>query len=210
MTQLTAVGLMARSPTALVVHAGLPVTTVAEFVAHAKSNPTTTFYGYAGIGTTQHQHMEMLSKLTGTRLKGVNYKSSADAQTDLVAGCLQAMIVTVASTLGQIKSGQLRLAAYTDGNFSADSPKAPTMAEAGVKGMEKAQSWWGIFAPPKLPPAILTAMNAAINEAEMEPSFVALLSRSSATPSPVTPEEFARVLKAEVEDVTAFFKAQEP
>lgn len=154
--------------------------------------------------------MEMLSKLTGIRLKGVNYKSSADAQTDLVAGRLQAMIVTVASTLGQIKSGQLRLVAYTDGNFSADSPKAPTMAEAGVKGMEKAQSWWGIFAPPKLPPAILTAMNAAINEAAMEPSFVALLSCSSATPSPVTPEEFARVLKAEVEDVTAFFKAQEP
>ena len=204
---LTPIGLLARSPTALVVPSALPVTTVQEFIAYAQANPTTTFYGYAGIGTTQHQHMEMFNKLTGVRPKGVNYKSSADAQTDLLAGRLHAMIVTVASTLGQLQSGQLRLIAYTHNNFPGGSPKAPTMAEVGIRGMETAQIWWGIFAPPALPPNIVSAMNAAINDSLKDPGFIALLARSGATPSPGTSEDFVRALKEEVEAAAEFFKA---
>jgi tripartite-type tricarboxylate transporter receptor subunit TctC len=206
LVNLTPVGIMARAPTALVVPAALPVKTVQEFIAHAKANPTTTFYGYAGVGTTQHQHMEMFSDAAGIKIKGVNYKSSADAQTDLLAGRLQAMIVTVASTLGQIQSGQLRLIAYSADNYPPESLKAPTMAEAGLKGMEKAQIWWGIFAPPGLPADILKAMNGAINDAVRDPGFMALMARSGATPSPGTPEDFVKALKEEVELVNEIFK----
>ena len=106
--------------------------------------------------------------------QNVNYKSSADAQSDLVAGRLQLMFVTVASTLGQIQSGQLRLLAYTDKNYPPGGLEAPTMAEAGVPGMEKAQSWWGIFAPPRLPADIRDRMNAATTR-RCEPEFTALL-----------------------------------
>ncbi|MEJ1157354.1 tripartite tricarboxylate transporter substrate-binding protein [Prosthecomicrobium sp. N25] len=69
------------------------------------------------------------------------YKSSSDAQLNIVAGRLQSMIVTIASTAAQIDAGQLRLVAYTNDSFSASSPKAPTMAEAGLPGMEGMRSW---------------------------------------------------------------------
>ena len=205
LVDLIPVALLARSPTAMVVNASLPVKTVQEFIAYAKTRPEM-FYGHAGIGTTQHQHAEMFKRLTGLKMKNVNYKSSAEAQTDLVAGRLQLMFVTVASTLGQIQSGQLRLIAYTDNNYPPGSPAAPTMAEAGVPGMEKAQSWWGIFAPPRLPAEIRDKLNAAINEAIREPEFVDLLARSACVPAPVSPAEAAETVKQEMAEVADFIK----
>ena len=204
LADLTPIALLARSPTAMVINAALPARTVKEFIDHARTRPDQMFYGHAGIGTTQHQHAEMFKRLTGLKMKNVNYKSSADAQTDLVAGRLQVMFVTVASTLGQIQGGQLRLLAYTDKNYAAGSPPAPTLAEVGIPGMEKAQSWWGIFAPPRLPAEIRDKMNAAINAAIQEPEFVDLLARSSATPAPVTPAAFAEAIKQEIALVEDF------
>jgi tripartite-type tricarboxylate transporter receptor subunit TctC len=201
---LTPIAVFARAPTALVVPASLPVKTVAEFVDYAKANPAATFYGFAGIGTTQQQHMEQFKALTGLKIKGVNYKSSADAQTDLLAGRLHAMIVTVASTLGQIQGGQLRLLAYTDSNYPPESPKAPTMAELGIKGMEKAQIWWGLFGPAGMAPELVGSVNAAVNEALKDPGFVALLAKSGATPAPVTPEAFVAMIKEENAIVAEF------
>jgi tripartite-type tricarboxylate transporter receptor subunit TctC len=203
---LTPIGTMASSPTALVVPASLPVKSVAEFIAYAKANPTKTFYGYAGIGTTQQQHMELFNNLTGLRIKGVNYKSSADAQTDLLAGRLQAMFVTVASTLGQIEGGELRLLAYTDDNYPPGAPKAPTMAELGIKGMEKAQIWWGIFGPPNMPPDLVKTLNGAIDDALKDPAFIALLAKSGATPLSSKPEQFVTLIKGEATQVDDFTK----
>lgn len=206
LVNLKPVAALCRSPTALVVNAGIPVQTVAEYIAYVKANPGTSYYGYAGIGTAQHQHMEMFAKLAGIAPRGVNYKSSADAQADLVAGRSQAMIVTVASTLGQIQSGQLRLIAYTNDSFPESSPKAPTMTQAGLPGMERAQSFWGIYAPPALPADILKTMNAATNDALRDPNFAALIAKSGATPLAVTPEEFAAMIKSEMDLVEDFFK----
>jgi tripartite-type tricarboxylate transporter receptor subunit TctC len=194
---LTPLGVIASSPTALVVPTDLPVKTVAEFIEYVRSRPDKVFYGYAGIGTTQQQHMELFNTVTGIKTKGVNYKSSADAQTDLLAGRLQAMFVTVASTLGQIEGGQLRLIAYTDSNFPAGAPKAPTMAEVGIKGMEKAQIWWGVFGPAGMPQPLVATINAAISASLDDPGVKALLARSGATPTPVTPEVFVKMIQDE-------------
>ena len=122
LVDLMPVALLARSPIAMVINAALPAKTVQEFIDYARARPDQMFYGHAGIGTTQHQHAEMFKRLTGLKMKNVNYKSSAEAQTDLVAGRLQLMFVTVASTLGQIQSGQLRLLAYTDSNYPPGAP----------------------------------------------------------------------------------------
>jgi tripartite-type tricarboxylate transporter receptor subunit TctC len=192
---LTPIAIFARSPTALVVPAALPVKTVAEFIAYAKANPGKVFYGYAGIGTTQQQHMEMFNQLTATRIKGVNYKSSGDAQTDLLAGRLQAMFVTVASTLGEIRSGQLRLLGYTTSNDQPDAPRAPTLAEAGVPGMEKAQIWWGMFGPPAMPAELVQTINTALNAVIADPGFAAMLAKSGATPVRRTPQQFVATIK---------------
>jgi len=206
-TDLQPVALFARTPTAMLVPATLPVKTVKEFNDYARANPDKMFYGFAGIGTAQHQHAEMYKTATGLKIKGVNYKSSADAQTDLVAGRLQVMFVTIASTLGQIQSGQLRLLAYADSNLPANVPPAPTLKEAGVPDMEKAQTWWSFFAPPKTPQDIVMKMNSAINDALKDPDFAALLARSGATPAPGDPSQLAATLKDEIAGLTAFAKS---
>lgn len=204
--KLQPVGLLARAPSALVVPSGLGVSTVAEFIAYAKAHPDDTFYGAAGIGTTQNQHMELFNKNAGTAVKMVNYKSSADAQTDLVAGRLQAMIVTVASTLGQIEGGQLKLLAYTDDNYPAGAPEAPTLAEAGVPNMENAQIFWAMFAPKGVSPEIVAKLNAALNEALADPSFVALAAKSGASTAAGTPADLAAVLEAEAAQLQSFLE----
>ncbi len=206
LTDLTPIALLARSPAAMVVPASLPVKTVREFVDYARTRPDRVFFGFAGTGTAQHQHGEMFRRATGLKLKGVNYKSSADAQTDLVAGRLQLMFVTVASTLGQIQGGQLRLLAYADKNYPAGSPPAPTLAEAGVANMEKAQTWWSFYGPAKLPADIQNKMNAAVNDALKEPEFVALLAKSGATPTPGGPAQLTQTLAQEIADIVEFIR----
>ncbi len=203
---LKPVGLLARAPTAMVVPASLGVNTVAEFIAHAKANPDSTFYGAAGIGTTQQQHAELFNQSTGLKLLPVNYKSSADAQTDLMAGRLQVMFVTVASTLGQIESGQLKLLAYSDDNYPKGAPDAPTLAQEGVEGMEIAQIFWSIWAPAGTPDEIVDAMNAEINEALQNEKFEDLMAKTGATPAPGTPEDLIKVIKDERKLVDDFLQ----
>lgn len=205
-TDLKPVGLLARAPTAMVVPGDLPVNTVAEFIEYAKANPDSTFYGAAGIGTTQQQHAELFNKATGLKLLPVNYKSSADAQTDLMAGRLQVMFVTVASTLGQIESGQLKLLAYAADNYPKSAPKAPTLAEEGVEGMDIAQIFWSIWAPADTPDDIVATMNAAINEALQDEKFTELMAKSGATPAPSSPQDLTEVIVGERKLVDGFLE----
>lgn len=195
---LAPIGLMARSPDAMVVNASLPVKTVKEFIEYAKARPNQVFYGMAGIGTSNHQHAEMFNAATGLKLTGVNYKSAADAMNDLIGGRLHVYFATTASTRGAIEAGQLRLLAYTDSNYPPESIKAPTMAEAGVPNMEKAQTWWAIFGPPGLPADIKRKMNAAINAAQKDPEFAAMLAKAGATPAPLSIDETIAVVRDEM------------
>jgi tripartite-type tricarboxylate transporter receptor subunit TctC len=205
-TDLKTISVFARSPSAMVVPSTLGVNSVAEFVEYAKKNPDRTFYGYAGIGATQHLHGALFATTTGLKLKGINYKSSAEAQTDLVAGRLHMMFATVASALGQIQGGQLKLLAYTADTAPPQSPKAPTMGEAGLKGMDPAQVWWAIFAPKGLPNEIATRMNAAINEALTDPGVVDLMARSGASPHVTTLDQAAKEVREEGEVLTRIIK----
>lgn len=183
-TDLKPVGLLATSPTAMTIHAGIPATTVQEFVDWVKANPDKALYGFAGVGATSHLHAELFNHVAGVKLRGVNYKSSADSQADVVAGRLAATFVSVASTRGQIEGGQLRLLAYADSNHPASAPAAPTMAEAGFPGYEGAQLFWALWAPKDTPDEIVAKMNAAVNEALADPAVVALMEGSGATPAP--------------------------
>ena len=195
---LAPIGLMARAPDAMVINAGLPVKTVKEFIEYVKARPDEVFYGMAGIGTSGHQHAEMFNQVTGLKLKGVNYKSAADAMTDIIGGRVHVMFVTTASSRGAVEAGQLRLLAYADSNLPPESLKAPTLAEAGVPNMQQAQTWWAIFGPPGLPADIKRKMNAAIIAAQKDPEFAALIARSGATPAPLSIDETIAVVRDEV------------
>lgn len=207
---LAPIGLMARAPSAMVINAALPVKTVKDFIEYAKAHPDTTFYGMAGIGTTNHQHAEMFKTATGLKMTGVNYKSAADAMTDVIGGRTQVIFATTASARGGIDAGQLRLLAYADSNFPAESLKAPTFAEAGVPGMEAAQTWWAIFGPPGLPADIKARLNAAIVAAQKDPEFATMLAKAGATPAPASIDETVATVREEIRIVEKLAKNIDP
>jgi tripartite-type tricarboxylate transporter receptor subunit TctC len=207
---LAPIGLLARSPAVMVVPASLPVKSVKEFIEYARARPDQVFYGMAGIGTTNHQQAEMFKAATGIKMTGVNYKSAADVMNDLIAGRVQVMFTTTASARGHVEAGQLRLLAYSDTNYPAESLKAPTLAESGVPGMEVLQTWWAVFGPPALPADIKRKMNAAINVAQKDPDFAAMLSKAGATPAPVSVEETIETVKQEIALVEKLPKMTEP
>src|SRR5690606_1749184 len=158
----------------------------------------------AGVGATSRLHAELFNHLTGAGLKGVNYKSSADAQADLVSGRVAAMFVSVASTKSQVDAGQVKLLAYADDNYPEGSPKAPTMAEAGVEGYDIAQLFWAMFAPKDTPDEIVEKMNAVLNDALAHPSVADLMKRSGATPTPGEPSALTDILRSELEVLAGF------
>jgi tripartite-type tricarboxylate transporter receptor subunit TctC len=197
-TELQAIACLSKSPYAIHITATIPVNSVAEMIEYAKKNPETTLYGGTGVGSAGHLYTELFNKVTGTKMRKVDYKSSADVQNDLIAGRVHLYFVTVASTLGQIRAGQLRLIAYTNNSAPKDAPKAPLLAEVGVPGFDEIGSWWGIFAPKGMNPGIIEKANKVINEAILEPEFVNLFTQSSATAAPMSPTDFHKVLVTEV------------
>ena len=122
----------------------------------------------------------------------------ADAQTDLVAGRLQVMFVTVASVAGQLPGGQLKLLAYAADTSPPSAPRAPLLSEAGVKGMESQQIWWGFFAPKDVPADVLKKMNEGINEALKDPAVIELFAKSGASPVQTSLEQALKEVKDEV------------
>jgi tripartite-type tricarboxylate transporter receptor subunit TctC len=203
---LDTVSVFARSPSALIVTATWPVTTVAEFLDYARRSPQPIFYGHTGRGDSGQLYTELLSSLTGIKFRPSTYKSAADMNTDLIAGRTQFQFVSAAAAIGHIQSGQLRLLAYVAKNEAKGAPPAPTFAEAGIRGMDVAQLWWAFFAPKGTPAEIIKKMNEGINEALKDPAIEDLFARSGAAPTALSPQESADIVKREGETIAKIIK----
>ncbi|WP_295551510.1 tripartite tricarboxylate transporter substrate binding protein [uncultured Pseudacidovorax sp.] len=154
---------LSGNATVLVVNPTLKIQSVAELVAYGKANPGKLNFGSGGKGTSGHLCLELLQNRTGARFTHVPYKSSSTALVDLVAGNLDAMFDFVQTSGPQIRSGKLRPLAVTRSPRMPSLPDVPTMAEAGFPGIES-QSWGGLFAPAKTPPAIVQRLSDAVDE----------------------------------------------
>jgi tripartite-type tricarboxylate transporter receptor subunit TctC len=205
-TDLTTISVFAKSPAAMIVSKSLGVKTLPEFLDYARKSKEPLFFGYSGAGNTGHLHAELFTSLTGVKFKGVNYKSSAEMTTELIAGRLHIQFVSAAAAIGQIRSGDVVLLAYADKNDAPGAPVAPTFADGGVKGMEVAQLWWALFAPKGLPADIAKKMNEAVNDALKDPGIVELFAKSGAIPTPLSMEESARIVKLESETTLKIIK----
>ena len=200
------IAMMARSPDAVLVPSSLPVKSVKDLVDYAKAHPTTTFYGTAGVGGTNHLHAELFNMRAGVKMQHVPYRGLAQALTDLAAGRVQVCFGTIASAAGLIKSGEVRLIAYGAEGRPADAPEAPTVVQGGVPNYE-AKVWWGIFGPPGLPTPLRDRINQAINAALAEDSFTKLFATSGATAAPMSADAFAKEVRQEIDDVKEIVEA---
>jgi len=187
-----------QAPNLLVVPAESPYKTVADVIAAQKKEPGKLTFASSGNGSSDHLTVELFWQQTGTSGVHVPYKGGAPAISDLLGGQVNASFQNINAVITHVKAGKLRALAVTSARRSAALPDIPTMAEAGVKGVD-VYSWQGVVAPKGLPPQVRqkahAAMVAALNEPEVRKQFDALGFEIVAN----TPEQFAAFEKAEYE-----------
>jgi tripartite-type tricarboxylate transporter receptor subunit TctC len=198
--------LVAVTPNVLVVNPSLPVTTAKEFIAYAKANPGKLNFGSGSNGSAGHLAGELFNVETGARMVHVPYKGGAPATQALLAGDTMLMFDNLANAMPQVKAGKLRALAVTTAQRSKLAPDLPTMAEAGLPGFD-ISTWFGLLAPAGTPRDIIAKWNADVTRILSSPEMRERLLAQGAEPAPDTPEEFARMIDAELAKYARIVKA---
>ncbi len=190
--------IIARVPNLCSVTNSLPVKSVAELIAYAKSKPGELFYGTPGLGSTAHVSTELFKSMTGIDITHVPYKGSAPALTDLIAGRVQLMIDNLPAAQPFADSSSIRPLAVSSATRWPLLPDLPTIAEAGVPGYEAA-SWFTIAAPAKTPKEIIDRLNASVDKFLKTEDGIARLRKLGAEPAGGSPDDMRRYVLAETE-----------
>ncbi|MBB6309789.1 Bug family tripartite tricarboxylate transporter substrate binding protein [Xanthobacter tagetidis] len=190
--------MIASSPNVLVVPASVPAKTVKEFVALVKSKPGEFNYANPGNGSSNHLGMEMLKQVAGLDIMGIVYKGQPPAIVDLLAGRVQAMMIS-SSLVGQyVANGTLRALAVVAPSRLTALPDVPTIAEAGYPDVNVVP-WFGLFAPAKTPAPILAKARGALHDALAGQDLQGKIRNIGAVPYPPNgPEAFASHIKNEI------------
>jgi len=189
--------LLATSAVSLVVNAQLPAKSVRELVDLAKKQPGKLYYSSPGNGGPQHLTMELFKQETGSDIVHVPYKGSGGAIADLIAGHVQAMVISLQTAAPYVQGGKLRMLAVMSAERSGAFPDVPTMKELGHGDLE-VETWYGMFAPAGTPPAVVARVNADLNTLLREPGVRALLEKQGMNPAGGPPERFGGLVKSEL------------
>lgn len=179
----------------LAVHPSMPVRTVKELIALAKTQPGEIHYGSAGIGAFQHLSTSTFAHMAGIKMTHVPFKGGALAVVALMGGEIQMILTPVAEVYPYLKSGRVRPIAVSSAKRTSQFPDIPTIGET-VKGFEFV-SWFACFAPAGTPKPVVDLLNAELKKAVADADVAAKLSAQVLDPMYMTPEEFARQLKIE-------------
>jgi tripartite-type tricarboxylate transporter receptor subunit TctC len=187
---------ISRAPLVMLVHPSIPVHTVPEFIAFAKSNPGKLNMASPGAGSVPHVAGELFNTMAGLDVQHVPYRGGAPALTDLVAGQVQ-MMFSNSPILDHIRAGRLRALAVTTTTPSKVLPDLPTVS-ASLPGFE-ASNWQGIGAPRDTPFEIIDALNRAINAALGDPKLRRQLTDMDGNVMIGSPEDFGKLIEEETE-----------
>jgi tripartite-type tricarboxylate transporter receptor subunit TctC len=189
---------ISQGPLLVVVHPALPVTTVQELIALAKSKPGKLNFASPGQGTTLQLATEMFATMAGIKLNHVPYKGTGPALTDTIAGQTDLYFSGISTALPQVRSGKLRAIAVTTGKRVAAAPEVPTIAESGLPDYEVVV-WYGLAGPKGLPRAIVNRINREVALALKSPEVEERLEHDGSLPAGGTPEQFLARIKKEIE-----------
>lgn len=192
-----AVILVASFPNILVTHPSVPVASIKELIAFAKSRPGQLNFASNGNGTSPHLAMELFKTLAGIRMIHVPYKSSSQALTDLLGGQVSLMFPNLPSALPHVRAGKLKALAVTGIKRSPAAPGIPTMAEDGVPGYA-ADTWNGILVPAATTKGVVIKLNSELAKLLHRPDLKERLLTLGAETTGSTPEEFSAFIKAEI------------
>jgi tripartite-type tricarboxylate transporter receptor subunit TctC len=184
----------ADSTNFLVVHPSVPAKSVKDLIALAKAKPLNC--GSSGVGGAGHLALELFNLQAGTKIVHVPYKGGGPAIIDLLAGNINLIFATGASSINHVKAGKIRALAVTTAKRSALAPELPTIAEAGLPGFE-ANNWNGVVVPAKTPRAIINRLNKEFAAALSLPDIKQFLFNQGLDAAPGTPEAFGAYIKSE-------------
>jgi len=190
------VSVFAESPNLLVAHQSAGAT-VAELLSQARAKPGALNYSSAGSGTTQHLAGEVFKVRSKTEIVHIPYKGTAASLTAVVAGEVQFSFANVPAILGHVKSGRLRALAVAGPHRTDLMPEVPTLKEAGVEGVE-VPVWYALLAPAATSREVVAKLADATARATRSSDTKQRLIEQGADPVGNTPDEFAKLLRAEV------------
>jgi tripartite-type tricarboxylate transporter receptor subunit TctC len=189
--------LVATGPLCLVAHPSLPASNLREFIEYARRHPGTVNYAATGGASNSRLTMLLFSGVGGIDMLYVPYKSMGATITAILGREAQVSFPTVLASLPHINTGRLKPYAVTSGNRFPGAPAIPTMAEAGLPGVEST-SWWGTFAPAKTSTLLVARINRDMIEILQSPETRKLMLVQGMEPAPGTPDEFAGFIKSEI------------
>jgi len=183
-------------PNVLVVHQGVGVKTLAEYIAKARAKPGALDFASTGPGSASHLAGELLNQRAGIEVTHIPYKGGAPALQDLLAGRVASYYSTPSTAGPHIESGKLIPLATTGLTRSSFVPNVPTIAESGYPGFS-ATNWYAFVAPGKTPAPVLERWNRELVKVLNSPDVKAELDKHGLTPAPGTRDELARTIDTE-------------
>ncbi|CAB3697148.1 hypothetical protein LMG3458_02448 [Achromobacter deleyi] len=193
---LTPVVFVGAVPNILVVNNAVPAQSVQELIALLKRKPGEYNFASSGSGSTQHIAAELFKDATGVQMTHIPYRGSGPAMVDLMGGQVQIAFETASSVIPHVKSGKVRALAVLSAKRNPQLPDVPTMAEAGVPGVEMS-AWYGIYMPSATPAAVQQRVHDAVNSILALPDTQARLQAIGADINPMSQAQFAQFHQAE-------------
>ena len=193
---LAPVALIVVVPNVIVAAPTVPAANIKELVALLKAKPGGYSCGSSGIGSTQHLACEAFALATGTKIVHVPYKGSSQALADLIGGQIQLSLDTTSSAMSFIRSGKVKALAVMTPRRAAELPNVPTLAEAGVPGVEMT-TWYGLFTTAGTPKEALARLYAETMKTLQLPDVQKRLIGLGGEPGAMTSEQFAAMNKAD-------------
>ena len=195
------VTLLASTPNVLVANPSAPVRNLAELLALARAKPGSVNFGSTSLGGSPHMSGELLKTMAQVDIVHVPYKGGGPMLIDLMGGQIPVGFDNLPSSINHIRAGKIRALAVTTAKRWPGAPEIPTMAEAGVPGYE-ATAWFGLLAPANTPKPIVELLQRHVAAILRQPEVEKMLLEQGAEAVGNTPDEFARLIAAELQKWT--------
>jgi tripartite-type tricarboxylate transporter receptor subunit TctC len=197
---------LAMQPNVLVVNAASPYKSLMDLVSYGKSKPGAINFGHAGIGSGTHLNTEKLIAAANIKVTQVPFKGTPEVVQAMFSGAVDCYWVPISAGMSHIKSGKLRPLAVSTGRRNPALPDVPTTGEAGVRGAD-APLWFGVWGPAGIPADIVNKINSDMRKALADPTVRERLVNLGNEPMDMSPQEFARFVRAEIEDYQRVVRA---
>jgi tripartite-type tricarboxylate transporter receptor subunit TctC len=197
------IGLVATAGLVIVTHPDFPASDVKGLVELAKSKPGKVSVAAPGFGATQHMAAVLFAQTAGIDVLNVPFKTTPDAMAAVLSRQVDLLFDTVSAAIGSIEGGKLKALAVTGKDRFPAVPKVPAAIESGVVPNYDVATWYGMFGPRGMPPAVVARLNKALNEVLAEPEVRDRLTKAGVVVQSSTPDAFAKHMAAEHAQWTA-------